>query len=822
MLVNYLKTAFRNILRNKVHSLLNVFGLALGIAACFFIFQYIHFEKSYDRFNSKINDLYRVTLKYTGSLDNVELSAINNPGVGPAMKADFPEVENFTRLVNIKLFGNATALSYTPANGTVRSYNEDNVFVTDSTFFNVFSYKLIAGDRSKCLAELMTIVISQSTATKYFGKEDPIGKAMLANGRIPLKVSAVFEDVPENSHVKFDILVSFNSLFAQQRLDETWNWPEFYVYVSLRPGTDPKKVEAKFPPFIEKYAGDDMKRLGYGANMFLQPVADIHLKSNLLSEAETNGSEREVLFLSIIGVFILIIAWINYVNLSTAKSMERAKEVGLRKVIGAGKSQLVVQFLFESVIISVFAMFAAALIILASIPFFADFIGKDISKGFFSTGLGSEPGFWILSILLFVLGSLLVGLYPSLVVSSFRPAAVLKGLIAKSAMGLSLRRVLVSFQFVLSIILISATLIVSRQLSFMRTGDPGFDKEQVLLVKTPAIRDSLLRNRHTQFKSEVMKIPSAVNIAVTSDIPGSIIRYRNSVRRENEDAKSNFTSSLLEIDHNFVPTYGIKLLAGRNFNKDEHMDFERQTARVLVNEVLMKSLGYTDPNSLVGRNIVFVLGDFVFKSEVIGVMKNFHQRSFREPIEPILCYSPLFSDWKYFSIKLQTKDIQKTISSIEKQYTASFPGNPFQHFFLDEHFNTQYKGDVRLGRVFGLFCILAVVVACLGLVGLTSYVVKLKVKEIGIRKVLGASVANILLLFSKDFLKLVVIASLVAIPIIYFVADRWLTNYAFHISLSWLMLLTPVLLLLAIALLTTSLQALRAASKNPTESLRAE
>lgn len=738
------------------------------------------------------------------------------------MKADFPEVANFARLVNIKLFGNSSALSYVSPRGAVLSYNEDNIFVTDPTIFNVFSYKVIAGDKNKCLSDLETVVVSQSTAIKYFGKEDPIGKTMLLNGREPLKVSAVFEDVPENSHVKFDILVSFKTLFSDQRLDQTWNWPEFYVYVLLKPGTNPKQVEEKFPALIDKYVGDDMRKLGYGAVMFLQPVTDIHLKSNLLSEAETNGSEREILFLSIIGVFILVIAWINYVNLSTAKSMERAKEVGLRKVVGAGKLQLIVQFLFESVIINIVALLLAILIILAVVPFFADFIGKDISKGFFTTGLGSEPSFWMITFLLFLLGSLLVGLYPSLVVSAFQPASVLKGLISKSAMGLSLRRVLVSFQFVLSIILISATLIVSRQLSFMRTGDPGFDKEQLLLVNTPAIRDSLLRSRHNQFKDEVMKNPSLANISVTSDIPGSVIRYRNSVRRESEDDKSNFTSSLLEIDEKFIPAYGVELLAGRNFKKGEYIDYERQTARVLINEVLMKSLRYNDPAEIVGRNIVFVLGDYKFKSEVIGVMKNFHQRSFREPIEPILCYSPEFSDWKYFSIKMQTQDIQKSISSIEKQFHASFPGNPFQYFFLDEHFNSQYKGDVRLGKVFGLFCILAVVVACLGLIGLTSYIVRLKVKEIGIRKVLGASVTNILLLFSKDFLRLVIIASLVALPVVYFVAHRWLTNYAFHISLSWILLAIPVLILLIISMVTTSLQALKAAMSSPAESLRAE
>jgi putative ABC transport system permease protein len=821
MFRNYVKTAFRNLLKNKIFSLLNIFGLALGIAACFFIFQYIHFEKSYDRFNSNIEDLYRVTLKFTGSLSNVGQTAANHPAVGPAMKADFPEVKDFTRVVSISLFGNAVSLTYTPQNGVPKSYNEDKIFVADPSFFRVFTYKLLSGNKETCLSERNSAVLSRSQAIKYFGKEDPLGKTLMLNGNLPLKVSGIVEDVPDNSHIKFDILVSFVTLGKNWGYDN-WLFPEFYNYVVLTPGADPKKVEAKFPGFIQKYLGAKMKELNYGAELSLQPVGDIHLKSNLLKEAESNGSEREVTFLSIIGLFILVIAWINYINLSTARSMERAKEVGLRKVVGAGKSQLITQFLFESVIINILALILAAAIVLSTMPFFRDFIGKDILTGFYSTGLGSEPYFWLVLVALFVSGALLVGMYPSFILSSFKPTSVLKGVLAKSVMGMSLRRVLVSFQFVLSIILIAGTLIVSKQLSFMRNVDLGYNKDQLLIIKPPTISDSTLAERYRYFRDEVSKIPVVNNIAVSSDIPGSIIRYKNSVRREGQDSKSNFTTSLVEVDDKYIPTYGIQLLAGRNFKPNEYIDFKTQTARVLINEVIVKALGFKDADDAVNKKIVFELGSEKITSEVIGVMKNFHNRSLREPYEPILCYAPIFSDWKYFSVNMRASDVQKNLSSIQRSFNASFPGNPFEYFFLDDHFNTQYQGDLRLGKVFGLFCILAVVVACLGLLGLTSFVIKLRTKEIGIRKVLGASIGSILILFSRDFVRMVLIASVIAIPVVYYAADKWLTNYAFHIDLTWLIFLVPVVILLVIALVTIGIQTMRAALTNPTISLRSE
>jgi putative ABC transport system permease protein len=822
MLRNYLIVAFRNILKNKIYSILNIFGLAIGMAACFFIFQYVNFESGYDRSYKEASRIYRVPISYTGSFSNIPTTAANHPAVGPAMKAEFPEVKDFTRLVNISLFTNGSTMSYKPSKGEVRSFNEEKIFLADKSFFNIFTHPFLEGSSAASLSKANSIVLTQSMAKKYFSNTEPMGQTLYLNGDLILKVTGVIKDWPENSHLRINMLISFITLSPEWGYDN-WKFPEFYNYVLLAPGTDPKKVEAKFPAFINKHLGDIMKEFKFGCSFNLQAVPDIHLTSNYLKEAETNASEREISFLSIIGVFILLIAWINYINLSTAKSMERAKEVGLRKVVGAAKSQLIMQFLMESVLVNLIALFFAIGFIFLSIPYLQSLTGKDFGAGFFSSGLGSTGSFWILALLIFVAGALLVGAYPALILSSFRPALVLKGLIASSSKGISLRKVLVSFQFILSIILIAATLIVSLQLKYMQNGDLGYKKEQVLIVKTPAIGDSTIRGKYGYFKSEALKNPAVLNVSTSSDIPGNNIRYRNSVRRANQDKTSNFTTYLLEMDDNFIPTYDVTLVGGRNFYKNEsELTFKEKNTKVLINEEVAKALGYTNPADAVNKFIVFQLGADDVYSEVIGVTKNYHQRSFKEKYDPILSYFPPFTDWKYFSVKINVKNLNSNLTGLENLYKSTFPGNPFEYFFLDSYFNEQYQSDQRLAKVFGLFTVLAIVVAGLGLLGLSSFVIKMRTREIGIRKVLGASISSILVLFSKDFVKLVVIASLIAIPLIFFAADKWLANFAFHISLNVLIFIIPPILLLMITLITICLQSLKAALSNPVKSLRSE
>ena len=822
MFKNYLKIARRNLWRSKAFSAINIFGLAIGLAACFFIFQYVYFESGYDRFNKNAANIYRVPISYSGSMANVPTTAANHPAVGPAMKADFPEVLDYVRVVSVSLFMNASTMSYEPVDAVPKTFNESKIFLADASFFNVFSYPLVSGDRKTCLTEANTIAISATEAKKYFGTKNPVGQVLKMNGRMPMKITAVFEDVPENSHIKFDMLISFATVGPNWGNDN-WAWPEFYNYVVLAPGTDLKKLEAKFPAFIQKYLGAKMKELSFGNTFHLQPVTDIHLNSNYLKEAEANGSQKEIFFLGVIGAFILFIAWINYINLSTAKSMERAREVGLRKVVGAEKQQLVIQFLLESFIVNMLALILATIIIFSLVPFFNDFIGKDISTGFFSTGLGSLPKFWAGVFGIFAFGALLVGAYPAFVLSSFMPAAVLKGLMVKSNAGISLRRVLVSFQFVLSIILISATLIVFKQFNFMRNGNLGYKKDQVLVVKSPAIADSTINSKYNFFKSELKQTPSVIGATTTSDIPGSMIRYRNSVRRANQDQSHNFTSYLMEIDENFIPTYKVELLAGKNFVATDSSSLSlKSNNKIIINEEVVKALGYKSAEEAIDQEALFRLGQEDLPCRIIGVMKNFHQRSLKEKFDPILFYYPAYSSWKYISVNLNVSNASKNISDIENSYKKAFPGNPFEHFFLDAYFDQQYQGDNRLGNVFGLFAVLAIVVASMGLIGLSSFVIKLRTKEIGVRKVLGASVTGLLVLVSKDFVKMVGFASVIAIPVIYFSARDWLNGYAFHIGLGWTIFIIPPVLLLTITLITICLQSLKTALTNPVKSLRSE
>lgn len=822
MLKNYFKIAWRNLVKNKIYSLINISGLALGMAACFFVFQYVHFESGYDQFNKHAKQIYRVPISYSGSFANVPMTAANHPATGPAMKKEFPEVLDFTRLVSISLFMNASTITYKDGNAAPVTFNEGKIYVADSSFFNIFSYPLVTGNNNNCLVEPRTVVISESTAKKYFGQKNPLGQTLVLNGDFPLKVSGVMHDVPENSHLKFDMLISFTTVGPNWGIDN-WAWPEFYNYVLLAPGTDVKKLEAKFPAFINQHLGEIQKTLNFQSYFHLQPVTDIHLKSNYLKEAETNGSEREVYFLSVIGIFIVLIAWINYINLSTAKSMERAKEVGMRKVSGAVKAQLILQFLLESLLINILALLLAVLIMVAFMPLFNHFIGKNISAGFFSSGLGSQPVFWLGTFGLFAAGALLVGAYPAFILSAFKPVKVLKGVVVKSNAGISLRKVLVSFQFILSIALIAATIIVFAQLNYMRNGDLGYKKDQVLVIKSPAIVDSTVVHKYAYFKSQLLQMPFVSNATATSDIPGDMIRYRNSVRRSDQDQQSNFTTYLLEVDPQFVATYNVGLLAGENFRPtDSSRIGPEDHVKVLINEEVVKALNYRSAKEAVNQEVVFKLGPNEVKARVLGVIKNYHQRSLKEQYDPILYYYPSYAGWKYVSVNVSVADLNKNLSQIESVYKQAFPGNPFEHFFQDDFFNRQYLSDQRLGNVFGLFAVLAIIVACMGLLGLSSFVIKLRTKEIGIRKVLGASVSGILVLISKDFVRLVCIAAVIAIPLVYWGAREWLNNYAFHIRLNWLIFIVPPLTLLLIALLTICLQSLRTALSSPVKSLRSE
>ncbi|MES2650024.1 MAG: ABC transporter permease [Bacteroidota bacterium] len=823
MFKNYFTIAFRNLLKNKIFTTVNILGLAIGMAACFFVFLYVHFESGYDSFNKNATNLYRVNISYSGSFSNLPPMATNHPAVGPAMKRDFPEVVDMARAVGTSLFGGTVALSYTNNKGNVTSFNEEKLMVADQSFFNLFSFPLLAGNPKNVLTEKNTLVISENIAGKFFGKENPVGKTIYLNKQMPFKVTGVFKEVPENSHIKFNMLASFATM-GENFGNDNWTWPEYYNYVLLAPGTDPKRVEAKFPAFIAKYLGPTMKQLNFGCQFHLQKVTDIHLRSHYLKEPEPGGSERDIYFLSIIGILILLVAWINYVNLSTAKSMERAKEVGLRKVAGASKPQLVVQFILESFIVNLMAVIIAVAIVFACFPFFSNFIGKNISASFLTSGMLEQPSFWLTVVGLFVTGAFLVGAYPAFVLIRYQPALVLKGKFMQSAKGVILRKSLVSLQFVLSILLIAGSIMVYKQLTYMRNQQLGYNKDQIVVLKAPAYTDSIFGAKIVAFKNNILKNPAVTAITGSSDIPGKLIVGRNSIRKASADKTSNFVTYIMQADENFVPAYQMQVATGRNFVAADSVNLfvHPSHIQVMVNEELVRGLGYKTNEAAINQSVIFAYGDGEHKAEIIGVLKNYHQRSLREVYDPILFVYPSFNYWSYLSIHINTSKLAESLSSIENSYKTSFAGSPFEYFFLNDYFNNQYQADQRFGKVFTLFTVLAIFVACLGLLGLSSFVSRLRIKEIGIRKVLGATIYSILVLFSKDFIKLVLLAAAIAIPIFYFVGNAWLRNYAFHIRFDWVMFVLPPLLLLIISLLTISIQSIKAALANPVKSIHTE
>ncbi len=825
MISNYLKIAGRNTLKNKVFSLINIFGLAIGLAACFLILQYVHFELSYDQFHEQADRIYRV-IREGGRTKG----ATNHPGVGPALKADFPEVQEYARAVHQSIFiGNLTTWSYIDEAGEVTVFNEERVYNVDPSFLTMFSFPFVYGNPEHAFPNTSAVVISESISKKFFGSDNPMGKTLLLNGQRPFTVTGVFQDVPENSHIQFDILVSYfftEGWGGEWNHNWDWRWPEYFTYVLLNPQAKAEALEAKFSDFAQQYLGEQMKELNEEERFFLQPVADIHLKSpQLTKEQEVHGNAQTVYFLLLIAMMILLIAWINYINLSTSKSIERAQEVGLRKVAGASRTQLITQFLFESAIVNFLAMGVSLILVMVTLPFFNQLTGKNIGTTMLDLVLVKEYWFWLILAGVFVFGSCCAGLYPAFVLSSFRITTVLKGKFIRSRSGTTMRKILVGFQFVISIALIAGTIMVFRQVTYMRNQDMGYVKDQLLIVKSPRIVDSTLQQRLETFKTELSRNPDIHRMAPSSDIPGKLISQLNFIRNRGEGTDENSIAYHVYIDRDFIETYGLTMVAGRNFREEERLpppDQRTDPVPVMVNEKAAASLGYHEGEEALHQLIIFGLGPGEWVGEIIGVVSNHHQQSLKADYDPLLFFPIPGLLGQYFTINLSMQRPSETISFIEQQYEAAFPDNPFEYFFLDDYFNRQYAADQQFGSVFGLFSGLALIVACLGLFGLSTFMISQRIKEIAIRKVLGANLTSMVLLFSGDFLKLILIANLCALPLVYLAVNQWLNNFAFHVNIGWLMFVLPAVTLLLISLTTVSIQTIKTGLKNPIKSLRAE
>lgn len=811
MVKNFFTLAIRNLLKRKLYSFINIFGLAIGVAVCLVILTYVDFELSYDRFHKNGAQIYRTTTDYYQNGETRGTSVISGYAQGPALLADIPEVKTYVR--THPMYGGAV-VRYQRDAGEPSTFYEDNMQFADSTFMDVFTYTAIQGDLNTAMDKPDAVVITKKTAKKYFGPdEDPLGKILQVSGGWAdgnYEVTAVIENVPQNSHFTFDFLFPIHNLLQgqQYKQDDGWGWNNFITYVQLYPHADAKKAEEKMPAFIEKYRGKDLAESNSKVILKLQPVFDIHLTTGFLYEASATISPTTIYFFIIISIFILAIAWINYINLSTARAMERAREVGIKKAVGAHRSQLMTQFIFESVLVNFLGVVIAVLIAVALLPVLAGIVNKDLAFDF------SDYRFWLILTLLFLTGSFISGAYPAFVLSSFNTTQVLKGKTENVRGGFSLRKALVVFQFASSLILIAGTFAIHRQVLFMQDQDKGLTMEQMLIFKGPKVLDGNgAKARLISLKHELKKIPGVINVTTSGAIPGGGYNWGTGMRRDGTPYEDSKNGSVVWVDPDFVGTYGITVLSGRNFNPAIASDMES----VLINEAALTTFGLGNAEHALQERLIFG-GDTV---AILGVLKNYHWNSLKTEHSPWLFKADTISR-QNFSVLLSGGNMNGMIKQIEAQYKEAFPGNPFDFYFLDDFFNAQYKDEQQFAEIFSLFAVLAMVIACLGLWGLASFTTALKLKEIGIRKVLGASSRSIMSLLSWQFFKLVLIASTLAIPLTWYGIDSWLDNFAFRIGLQWDMFVVPVVILTILALGTVSVQILRGASINPAKILRSE
>ncbi|MRH98986.1 FtsX-like permease family protein [Kriegella sp. EG-1] len=827
MFRNHLKIALRFFLKNKLFTAINVFGLSIGITAFILLIQYISFEKSYDDFITDVDDLYRVTLTTNLGDNGFVTSATNHPTVGAAMVADFPEVDSYARLMDKPIpLGGTVHFSYSnPLGEEIKTSAEDDyIYFANNEIIDLFDISLIQGDALTALTEPNSIILTKKIAQRFFGNEDPIGKLLEINDNFALQVSGVFEERPENTHLPMGMIISFNIFGQEGDFANSWVWPEFYNYVKLKPGMDPSTVNAKFPSFVKKYLGDIMNEHGFEARMALQPVKDIHLKSNLLKEISPNGSNGTLYFLLLVAGFIIAIAMINFINLSTAKSMERAKEVGLKKVVGADRSTLINQFLYESLIINFFAIIVSFVLINLLISSFNSLIGIEV----LNFGIWAQWQVWLSLFGIFLVGGILAGLYPAFVLSGFEPIEVLRGKFHKTTKGNALQKGLVIAQFAISIALIAGTYIVYNQFSFMQNQDLGFNSSQNLVLAAPTYKDSTTQYKIETFKRQLIQNPQVKNAALSDEIPGSAIIQGNTIRQAHEQLEQGVNANFVTIDHDFIKTYAINLLAGRDFVKEDATTMYSRNGpianghRVLINRSAAKSLGFMNPEDAIDQKMIYKFGPIDRTAEIIGVVEDHHQQSLKKAYDPIVFMNFKGFGASYITVNIEGDNIRETSNQIESTFKEFFPDDIYNSFFIDDYFNRQYQADSKFGTICLIFSIIAIFIAALGLFGLGSHMAMQKTKEISVRKVMGATVIQALSIIPKKLLSLVLISGIIALPIIYIITINWLDNYAFKIELNIWMFLVPLLIVLLVAAISIISQSLKSALINPAEALRNE
>jgi putative ABC transport system permease protein len=817
MIKNYIKIAWQNLIKNKLFSLINILGLSIGMAACLLILEYVSFELSYDRFNKNAAGIYRV---YNDRYQNGKLiqhGTVTYSGISKAMKADFPEVINYTRVFP----GRLNIIFY---NG--KKLGGQLELAVENSFLSMFSYPLVAGDRRTALAAPRTMVITQSLAKKIFDVKDNnmasvLGKTIAwGDDSYFFKITGVCKDVPGNSHLQFDFLTSYITLYAGKWKQPDYDFAnsQYWHYIVLRSGTDYKTLQTKFAAFSQHHF-QGSKVSGSEEKFYLQPLLKAHLYSDFEYDIGNTTNATVVWGLFIIAVLILIIAWINYVNLATAKSMERAKEVGVRKVAGATKRQLVRQFMIESLIVNIFSLLIALIIIIIVQSTFNSLINHQLSLAdLLRKSLGGYS-FSALLIVSILSGIFISGFYPAFVLSSFKPILVLKGKFISSLKGIILRKALVIGQFTITVVLIISSFVVYKQMRFVSQQDLGFNMSQMLIIKGPELTkwDSILLPKQNTFMAGIKQIPGVSGAAFSWGLPGDELSRSFDIGGFDQSGPIHFTIGISNISPGFIGLYGMKMLAGRTFFNTDCKPNGVGLHNLILNQTAIKMLGFKSAASAIGRQVSWEREQY----NIVGVAADFHQRSLHYPIEPILFF-PGTAPNMPFSVKVDPHHLNTTIDAIKQKYDAIFPGNVFNYYFLDEKFNQQYSSDHLFGKVFAIFSGLAIFIACLGLLGLSLFATLQRSREIGIRKVLGASVGNIVITLCKDFIRLVLLAILIASPIAWYVMHTWLQNFVSRTNMNWWIFFGSGLLAVMIAFITISLQSVKAARANPVKSLRSE
>jgi putative ABC transport system permease protein len=800
MLVNYFKIAWRNLLKNKVFSAINILGLSAGLSSCILIFLFIQHELSYDRFHKQSGKIYRVTSEMAGEKNKTDLAVTPAPWA-PLMKKDFPEIKNYVRLLKDE--------KSTVGRPGEQHFYETALLYADSTLFDVFSFSLEKGDVKHALQQPNSIILTKESAIKYFGNADPLGKTLEVNsfGRtFNVQVTGVAKDIPANSHFKFSSLVSLQTLGD---LSGLWSFHMFQTYLLLNDHIAPAVLEKKFRGFVTKYILDNPQADG-NQDIHLQPLTDIHLYSRKTGEIEPNGDITYVYVFTGIALFILLIACFNFTNLSTARSLTRAREVGLRKVVGAERRQLMGQFLSETTLFALISLLIAIGIAQLVLPVFNQLSGRDLTMDF-----SNNYALVLLAILLVLFVGLLAGTYPALVLSSFRPVEVLKGKFLKSSKGVSFRKVLVTLQFVVSIALIASTLLVDRQLNYLKNKKLGFDKENVLVLSLPRNADSA---RLEAFKTSLLSDRAVRSIAAASSVPSAIIPI-NLVNDGNTDLSKAVSMQMLFTGNDFVRTMNMKIVAGRDFSTDYPTD---KTGGFILNQEAVKKMGWKNEAEAIGKTFQWVQPNVVLKSgKVIGVVQDFNITPLKSAMQPLVMhYFP--QRFQYLYIRFNQGDAGSITAMVENKFKTFYEKQSFEYSFLDDTLNAMYTSEIKLAKIFGYFSFLAILIACMGILGLSLYAIQQRMKEIGIRKILGASVLSITKELVKEFVKPVLVAAVIATPVAWYFMDRWLADFAYRIPINLFVFVLTTMLVLAIALLTMSIQSIKAALSNPVKNLRSE